>query len=68
MSNEETSDQHGRRGAAGPPRGPDPRYGGWEPTPQGDGFDADATAFVHLPPEDLANIPLAAPGHGYVPR
>ncbi|MFF2232847.1 2Fe-2S iron-sulfur cluster-binding protein [Streptomyces anulatus] len=64
MSNEETSDQHGRQGHR---EGPDPRYGGWEPTPQGDGFDADATAFVHLPPEDLANIPLAAPGHGYVP-
>ncbi|MFB7477803.1 2Fe-2S iron-sulfur cluster-binding protein [Streptomyces anulatus] len=67
MSNEETSDQHGRQGRQGHPEGPDPRYGGWEPTPQGDGFDADATAFVHLPPEDLANIPLAAPGHGYVP-
>ncbi|MFF1268103.1 2Fe-2S iron-sulfur cluster-binding protein [Streptomyces anulatus] len=67
MSNEETSDQHGRQGRQGHPEGSDPRYGGWEPTPQGDGFDADATAFVHLPPEDLANIPLAAPGHGYVP-
>ncbi|MFD8956224.1 2Fe-2S iron-sulfur cluster-binding protein [Streptomyces anulatus] len=67
MSNEETSDQHGRQGRQGHPEGPDPRYGGWEPTPQGDGVDADATAFVHLPPEDLANIPLAAPGHGYVP-
>ncbi|MFH8870990.1 2Fe-2S iron-sulfur cluster-binding protein [Streptomyces griseus] len=69
MSNEEFPDQQGRRGHS---EGPDPRYGGWEPTPQGDGFDADAaaadaTAFVHLPPEDLANIPLAAPGHGYVP-
>ncbi|MER7553589.1 2Fe-2S iron-sulfur cluster-binding protein [Streptomyces anulatus] len=72
MSNEETSNQHDRQGRQGHPEGPDPRYGGWEPTPQGDGFDADAaaadaTAFVHLPPEDLANIPLAAPGHGYVP-
>ncbi|MGW7093657.1 2Fe-2S iron-sulfur cluster-binding protein [Streptomyces sp. NPDC054874] len=64
MSNEEFPDQHGRQGHS---EGPDPRYGGWEPTPQGDGFDADATAFVHLPPEDLANIPLAAPGQGYVP-
>ncbi|WP_103509848.1 2Fe-2S iron-sulfur cluster-binding protein [Streptomyces sp. SM13] len=64
MSNEENPhQQHGQ----GHSEGPDPRYGGWEPTPQGDGFDADATAFVHLPPEDLANIPLAAPGHGYVP-
>ncbi|MGW2595014.1 2Fe-2S iron-sulfur cluster-binding protein [Streptomyces sp. NPDC001515] len=41
-------------------------HGGWEPTAHGE-YDADATAFVHLPPEDLANIPLAAPGQGYVP-
>ncbi|MFJ3938902.1 (2Fe-2S)-binding protein [Streptomyces parvus] len=72
MSNEENPhQQHGQQGQ-GHSEGPDPRYGGWEPTPQGDGFDADATAadataFVHLPPEDLANIPLAAPGQGYVP-
>ncbi|MFJ9635799.1 2Fe-2S iron-sulfur cluster-binding protein [Streptomyces sp. NPDC101178] len=46
---------------------PDPRYEGWEPTPQSGEYDADATAFVQLPPEDLAAIPLAAPGHGYVP-
>ncbi|MGW1293415.1 (2Fe-2S)-binding protein [Streptomyces sp. NPDC002533] len=62
MSNEENP--HQRHGHSD---GPDPRYGGWEPTPQGDGYDADATAFVQLPPEDLANIPLAAPGQGYVP-
>ncbi|WP_329541688.1 2Fe-2S iron-sulfur cluster-binding protein [Streptomyces sp. NBC_01358] len=43
------------------------RRGGWEPTPQGGEYDAEATAFVHLPPEDLANVPLAAPGQGYVP-
>ncbi|MFG3140562.1 2Fe-2S iron-sulfur cluster-binding protein [Streptomyces sp. NPDC048211] len=43
------------------------RPGGWEPIPQGGEYDAEATAFVHLPPEDLANIPLAAPGQGYVP-
>ncbi|WP_103530241.1 (2Fe-2S)-binding protein [Streptomyces sp. SM11] len=67
MSNEEFPDQQGRQGQEGHSEGPDPRYGGWEPTPQGDGFDADATAFVQLPPEDLANIPLAAPGQGYVP-
>ncbi|MFJ3595882.1 MULTISPECIES: (2Fe-2S)-binding protein [unclassified Streptomyces] len=72
MSHEENPhQQHGQRGE-GHSGGPDPRYGGWEPTPQGDGFDADATAadataFVQLPPEDLADIPLAAPGHGYVP-
>ncbi|MEU8702220.1 2Fe-2S iron-sulfur cluster-binding protein [Streptomyces sp. NPDC048680] len=51
MSNEDHTEQHG----------------GWEPTPQSGEYDADATAFVHLPPEDLANIPLAAPGQGYVP-
>ncbi|MEV0575781.1 2Fe-2S iron-sulfur cluster-binding protein [Streptomyces sp. NPDC050392] len=51
MSNEDHADQHG----------------GWEPTPQGGEYDAEATAFVHLPPEDLANVPLAAPGQGYVP-
>ncbi|WP_329306876.1 2Fe-2S iron-sulfur cluster-binding protein [Streptomyces sp. NBC_01260] len=51
MSNENHTEQHG----------------GWEPTPQSGEYDADATAFVHLPPEDLANIPLAAPGQGYVP-
>ncbi|XMN08718.1 2Fe-2S iron-sulfur cluster-binding protein [Streptomyces griseobrunneus] len=60
MSNEERPDQHGQQG-------PDPRYGGWEPTPQSGEYDADATAFVQLPPEDLAGVPLAAPGHGYVP-
>ncbi|TRV81551.1 2Fe-2S iron-sulfur cluster binding domain-containing protein [Streptomyces sp. 130] len=42
------------------------QHGGWQPTPQGD-YDGDATAFVQLPPEDLADIPLAAPGHGYTP-
>ncbi|MFD9499066.1 2Fe-2S iron-sulfur cluster-binding protein [Streptomyces sp. NPDC060035] len=61
MSNEENPEQqHGQ---------PDP-YGGWQPTPQGGEYDAEATAFVHLPPEDLANLgndPLAAPGQGYVP-
>ncbi|MFE6917209.1 (2Fe-2S)-binding protein [Streptomyces rubiginosohelvolus] len=72
MSNEENPHQQYGQQGQGHSEDPDPRYGGWEPTPQGDGFDADATAadataFVHLPPEDLANIPLAAPGHGYVP-
>ncbi|MEU1435697.1 2Fe-2S iron-sulfur cluster-binding protein [Streptomyces sp. NPDC005786] len=51
MSNEDHADRRGR----------------WEPTPQGGEYDAEATAFVHLPPEDLANVPLAAPGQGYVP-
>ncbi|MGW0787698.1 2Fe-2S iron-sulfur cluster-binding protein [Streptomyces sp. NPDC002911] len=61
MSNEENPEQqHGQ---------PDP-YTGWQPTPQGGEYDAEATAFVHLPPEDLAALgsdPLAAPGHSYVP-
>ncbi|RFU82404.1 (2Fe-2S)-binding protein [Streptomyces triticagri] len=39
--------------------------GGWQPTPQG-AFDAEATAFVQLP-EGYADIPLAAPGSGFVP-
>ncbi|MEK8143501.1 hypothetical protein NKH18_19560 [Streptomyces sp. M10(2022)] len=43
----------------GQPRQPGP-YDGWQPTPQSGEYDADATAFVHLPPEDLANAPLAA--------
>lgn len=46
------------------------RTAGWQPTPQGGEYDAEATAFVHLPPEDLADLgndPLAAPGQGYVP-
>ncbi|MFF7341187.1 2Fe-2S iron-sulfur cluster-binding protein [Streptomyces sp. NPDC008163] len=45
---------------------PAEQQGGWQPTPQSD-YDGDATAFVQLPPEDLADIPLAAPGHGYTP-
>ncbi|MFJ1543468.1 2Fe-2S iron-sulfur cluster-binding protein [Streptomyces sp. NPDC088246] len=59
MSNEDHNDQYGQR--------EQPQHGGWQPTPQGGEYDAEATAFVHLPPEDLADIPLAAPGHGYVP-
>ncbi|RII19803.1 Nicotinate dehydrogenase small FeS subunit [Streptomyces sp. YIM 130001] len=43
----------------------DSAEGGWQPTPQG-AFDADATAFVQLP-EGYADIPLAAPGSGFVP-
>ncbi|MEU0299561.1 2Fe-2S iron-sulfur cluster-binding protein [Streptomyces sp. NPDC006175] len=57
MSNEENPEQ------------PDP-YAGWQPTPQSGEYDAEATAFVHLDPEDLAGLtsdPLAAPGQGYVP-
>ncbi|WP_030589225.1 2Fe-2S iron-sulfur cluster-binding protein [Streptomyces anulatus] len=67
MSNEEYPDQHGQQDGQDGSAGPDPRYGAWQPTPQSGEYDADATAFVQLPPEDLANIPLAAPGQGYVP-
>ncbi|MEU2670731.1 2Fe-2S iron-sulfur cluster-binding protein [Streptomyces sp. NPDC007164] len=62
MSNEDHNDQHDQHGQQ-----EHLRHGGWQPTPQGGEYDAEATAFVHLPPEDLADIPLAAPGHGYVP-
>ncbi|MFF2670064.1 (2Fe-2S)-binding protein [Streptomyces niveus] len=41
--------------------------GAWQPIPQGGEYDAEATAFVQLPPEDRADAPLAARGHGYVP-
>ncbi|MEU9996822.1 2Fe-2S iron-sulfur cluster-binding protein [Streptomyces sp. NPDC050848] len=42
--------------------------GGWEPIPLSEGYDGDATAFVHLPPEFMLDgVPLEAPGHGYVP-
>ncbi|MFJ9803577.1 2Fe-2S iron-sulfur cluster-binding protein [Streptomyces wuyuanensis] len=44
-----------------------PHGGGWQPIPQGGEYDAEATAFVRLPPEDMLDAPLAAPGHGYVP-
>ncbi|MEU7023253.1 2Fe-2S iron-sulfur cluster-binding protein [Streptomyces sp. NPDC046203] len=46
----------------------DNRTSGWEPVPQSEGYDGDATAFVQLPPEFmLEGTPLEAPGHGYVP-
>ncbi|WP_030692042.1 (2Fe-2S)-binding protein [Streptomyces globisporus] len=42
--------------------------GGWEPLPQSEGYDGDATAFVQLPPDFMLDgVPLEAPGHGYVP-
>ncbi|MFF9015256.1 2Fe-2S iron-sulfur cluster-binding protein [Streptomyces sp. NPDC014870] len=57
MSNEPNENQHGNGYA-----------GGWEPIPQSEGYDGDATAFVHLPPEFMLDgVPLEAPGHGYVP-
>ncbi|HZX37012.1 MAG TPA: (2Fe-2S)-binding protein, partial [Streptomyces sp.] len=50
------------------PQGRPPEQGGWEPTPQGGEYDAEATAFLQLPPESaLDAAPLEAPGHGYVP-
>ena len=57
-----TDDQHGESA---------PRSGSrWDPLPQGD-YDDGATAFVKLPEGGidalLADSPLAAPGHGYVP-
>ncbi|MFE4540592.1 2Fe-2S iron-sulfur cluster-binding protein [Streptomyces scopuliridis] len=50
-------------GGTGAPEG----QGGWQPLPQGGEYDGESTAFVHLPPEDTFDAPLAAPGHGYVP-
>ncbi|ALO08749.1 Xanthine dehydrogenase iron-sulfur subunit [Streptomyces venezuelae] len=42
--------------------------GGWEPIPQSEGYDGDATAFVQLPPDFMLDgVPLEAPGHSYVP-
>ncbi|WP_330175588.1 2Fe-2S iron-sulfur cluster-binding protein [Streptomyces sp. NBC_01498] len=41
--------------------------GAWRPIPGSGEYDSDATAFVQLPPEDTADAPLAARGHGYVP-
>ncbi|MFF3631017.1 2Fe-2S iron-sulfur cluster-binding protein [Streptomyces sp. NPDC002164] len=78
MSNEDRNKQHeqygqgeqyqqGEQYGQGEQPRPTSQHGGWQPTPQGGEFDTEATAFVHLSPEDLANIPLAAPGHGYVP-
>lgn len=66
---EEYEEYEGRAGAgSGYPAGHSAYDGhGWEPIPQGGEYDSDATAFVHLPPEDLAAAPLAAPGHGFVP-
>ncbi|MEU9183039.1 2Fe-2S iron-sulfur cluster-binding protein [Streptomyces sp. NPDC048484] len=57
-----TDDQHGEG---------TPQAGSrWDPLPQGD-YDDGATAFVKLPEGGidalLADSPLAAPGHGYVP-
>ncbi|MFJ2263263.1 2Fe-2S iron-sulfur cluster-binding protein [Streptomyces sp. NPDC087844] len=61
-----TDDQHGDQHGEGAPRA----GSRWDPLPQGD-YDDGATAFVKLPEGGidalLADSPLAAPGHGYVP-
>ncbi|WP_078854589.1 2Fe-2S iron-sulfur cluster-binding protein [Streptomyces sp. NRRL F-5135] len=57
---------HGEPGTPGTP-GISEGHGGWQPIPHGGEYDAEATAFVQLPPEDTYDAPLAAPGHGYVP-
>ncbi|MFD3516704.1 2Fe-2S iron-sulfur cluster-binding protein [Streptomyces sp. NPDC058657] len=62
----------GQGGTGHAPHVPGPGLGpaGWQPTPQGGEYDADATAFVQLPAGfDLPGTgdPLAAPGHDYVP-
>jgi aerobic-type carbon monoxide dehydrogenase small subunit (CoxS/CutS family) len=49
------------------PQGRPPEQGGWQPTPQGGEYDAEATAFLQLPSEGADAAPLEAPGHGYVP-
>ena len=59
-----TNDNSGSDSRSGP--GPE-EQGGWRPVPHGGEYDAEATAFVQLPPEDALDAPLAAPGHGYVP-
>ncbi|MEE1802334.1 2Fe-2S iron-sulfur cluster-binding protein [Streptomyces sp. JV176] len=58
-----TNDHSGSGQGAGPAE----HQGGWQPVPHGGDYDAEATAFVQLPPEDSLDAPLAAPGHGYVP-
>ncbi|BCL30278.1 2Fe-2S iron-sulfur cluster-binding protein [Streptomyces aurantiacus] len=59
-------DQYGDQQGEGAPRA----GSRWDPLPQGD-YDDGATAFVKLPEGGidalLADSPLAAPGHGYVP-
>ncbi|MFD7979977.1 (2Fe-2S)-binding protein [Streptomyces sp. NPDC059071] len=60
---DETQGNHGGHGGHG-----GHGTGGWEPIPQSEGYDGDATAFVQLPPDFMLDgIPLEAPGHGYVP-
>ncbi|WP_051840504.1 (2Fe-2S)-binding protein [Streptomyces sp. NRRL F-5126] len=73
MTDNETPGAGGRNSARPTGEWPEPDpggqgdQGGWQPVPHGGEYDAEATAFVQLPPEDGADAPLAAPGHGYVP-
>ncbi|MET9652728.1 2Fe-2S iron-sulfur cluster-binding protein [Streptomyces sp. NPDC006460] len=60
MSNDRHSNEHHDGG--------DEYGGGWQPIPQSEGYDGEATAFVQLPPDFMLDgVPLEAPGHGYVP-
>ncbi|WP_414721004.1 (2Fe-2S)-binding protein [Streptomyces sp.] len=68
MSTDENENPYGTPQGSEPGQGPGPEYGGWQPIPQSEGYDSDATAFVQLPPDfDFAAATLEAPGHGYVP-
>lgn len=60
---ENSGNPDGRPHPHGHPQG----RGAWQPIPQGGEYDGESTAFVQLPPEDTADAPLAARGHGYVP-
>ncbi|MCX4236293.1 2Fe-2S iron-sulfur cluster-binding protein [Streptomyces ortus] len=66
MTDDQHEDQYGDQHGQGGPRA----GSRWDPLPQGD-YDDGATAFVKLPEGGidalLADSPLAAPGHGYVP-
>jgi aerobic-type carbon monoxide dehydrogenase small subunit (CoxS/CutS family) len=70
QGDDQYADQYGAQQGAQHGEGT-PRAGSrWDPLPQGD-YDDGATAFVKLPEGGidalLADSPLAAPGHGYVP-
>ncbi|WP_443076218.1 (2Fe-2S)-binding protein [Streptomyces sp. NBC_01716] len=65
--NENSGTPEGRR--QDPSHGHPQGRGAWQPIAQTGEYDAEATAFVQLPPTHTAgaDAPLAAPGHGYVP-
>jgi aerobic-type carbon monoxide dehydrogenase small subunit (CoxS/CutS family) len=66
-TNENSGPGQGQGHGQGHGQGPGDEQGRWQPIPHGGEYDAEATAFVQLPPEDVMDAPLAAPGHGYVP-